>query len=60
MNTISKELTVEALLYAARKAAFESAITHPEDIAAAMVGALDGAASAIIYMHHSPPPEVND
>jgi hypothetical protein len=51
MDYPNKLITVGTLLDAARKAAMESSAEHPEDIVAAMVGALDGAASAIWYLH---------
>lgn len=52
MNYPNKRIVIETLLDAARKAAFNSSAQHPDDIAAEMVGALDGAASAIWYLHN--------
>ena len=51
MTYPDKRLTVETLLDAARKAAMSSSAEHPDDIAAEMVGALDGAASAVWFLH---------
>lgn len=51
MNYPYKPLVIDTLLDAARRAAENSSAIHPEDIAAEMVGALDGAVSAIMYLH---------
>lgn len=51
MNYPDKNLVINTLLQAARDAAEKSSASHPEDLAAEMVGALDGAVSALIYLH---------
>lgn len=51
MNYPDKSIVIETLLEAARDAAEKSSASHPEDLAAEMVGALDGAVSAIVYLH---------
>ena len=51
MNYPNKSLVIDTLLEAARDAAEKSSAEHPEDLAAEMVGALDGAVSAITYLH---------
>lgn len=51
MNYPNKNLVIDTLLEAARDAAEKSSANHPEDLAAEMVGALDGAVSALVYLH---------
>lgn len=45
-----KDITITALLAAARNAAMDSSAIHPEDIAAAMVVAIDGAAATVQHL----------
>ena len=53
MTYPDKNLVINTLLQAARDAAEKSSASHPEDLAAEMVGALDGAVSAIVYLHNN-------
>jgi hypothetical protein len=47
----SKELTVRALLYAARQAAESSSATHPEDVAVAMVNTIEQVSPLLLWLN---------
>lgn len=49
----SKELIVETLVSAARHAAADQRLDHPEDYAAQMTAAIDAAADTIMILHNS-------
>jgi hypothetical protein len=51
MSYPDRALTIAVLLEVARKTGIDASSPHPEDIAAAMIVALDAAALAIQAMH---------
>lgn len=48
---LGKKTVVEALLDAARSAAWETSAEHPDDIAAEMIGAITGASFALAFVN---------
>lgn len=53
MNYPDKKLVVETLLEVGRRAAMNVAADHPDDIAVAMVNAIENSAEAIQVLHEA-------
>ena len=51
MTYPDKELVIDALIAAARAAAWRDSLDHPQDIAAHMAFAIESAAPAIMHIH---------